>query len=190
MRITLEMVDEVIGRTGVNYKVAKDALELNEGDVLKAIVYLEEQSETKSSKKVNGQEIIDRLKALVNEGMVSQILIEKNGKIVVDLPIVAGAISAVIFTIPTVAGIIAAIATGCEIKILKKDGGMINFNDLTQEKFDEFMNMINKEKKNMKSEYDAKHTTDETTEADIFENEENDENEDDYYVPDDEESKK
>ena len=129
MRITLEMVDEVIGRTGVNYKVAKDALELNEGDVLKAIVYLEEQSETKSSKKVNGQEIIDRLKALVNEGMVSQIIIEKNGKIVVDLPIVAGAISAVIFTIPTVAGIIAAIATGCEIKILKKDGGMINFND-------------------------------------------------------------
>jgi len=52
MRITLEMVDEVIGRTGVNYKVAKDALELNEGDVLKAIVYLEEQSETKSSKKM------------------------------------------------------------------------------------------------------------------------------------------
>lgn len=184
MRITLEMVDEVIGRTGVNYKVAKDALELNEGDVLKAIVYLEEQSETKSSKKVNGQEIIDRLKALVNEGMVSQIIIEKNGKIVVDLPIVAGAISAVIFTIPTVAGIIAAIATGCEIKILKKDGGMINFNDLTQEKFDEFMNMINKEKKNMKSEYDANHPTDKTAES------ENEENEENYFVPDDEDTNK
>ncbi len=177
MRITLEMVDEVIGRTGVNYKLAKDALELNDCDVLKAIVYLEEQSEIKFSKKANGQEIIDRLKALVNEGMVSQIVIEKNGKIVVDLPIFAGAISAVIFTIPTVAGIIAAIATGCEIKILKKDGDMINFNDLTQEKFDEFMTMINKEKKNMKSECDAKQPDTE-------------ENEDDYYVPDDEDLNK
>jgi protein required for attachment to host cells len=80
--------------------------------------------------------------------MVSQILIERNGKIILDLPIVAGAISAVIFTIPTVAGIIAAIATGCEIKIVKKDGGEINFNELSQEKFDEFMNKMNKEKKN------------------------------------------
>jgi len=187
MRITLEMVDEVIGRTGVNYKLAKEALELNDGDVLKAIVYLEEKAESKSSKKANGQEIIDRLKALVNEGMVSQILIEKNGKVVVDLPIFAGAISAVIFTIPTVAGIIAAIATGCEIKILKKDGGMINFNDLTQEKFDEFMNMINKEKKNMKSEYDATHAD---AQSDVSAEAENDENEDDYYIPDEEDTKK
>jgi len=180
MKITLEMVDEVIGRTGVSYKVAKEALELNEGDVLKAIVYLEQHSETKSSKKGNGQELIDRLKALVNEGMVSQILIEKNGKIILDLPIVAGAISAVIFTIPTVAGIIAAIATGCEIKILKKDGGMINFNDLTQDKFDEFMNMINKEKRNTKSDTHS----DNTTEGEGVDNE------DDYYIPDDEASNK
>lgn len=147
MRITLEMVDEVIGRTGVSYKIAKDALELNDGDVLKAIVYIEDQSQMKSSKKMTGQEVVDRLKTLVNEGMVSQIIIEKNSKVILDLPIVAGAISAVIFTIPTVAGIIAAIATGCEIKIVKKDGGEINFSELSQEKFDEFMSKMNKENK-------------------------------------------
>lgn len=183
MRITLEMVDEVISRTGVNYKDAKDALELNEGDVLKAIVYLEEQNNSKSSKKLNGQDIVERLKTLVNEGLVSQILIEKNGKIVVDLPIFAGAISAVIFTIPTVAGIIAAIATGCEIKILKKDGDEINFNDLTQTKFDDFMNMINKEKNKMKnsdSEKTSTHEQSDNTES---------ENEEDYFVSDDEENK-
>jgi len=170
MRITLEMVDEVIGRTGVNYKTAKEALELNEGDVLKAIVYLEEQSEPKSGKKINGQEIVEKLKVLVNEGLVSQILIEKNGKTIVDLPIVAGAVSAVIFTIPTVAGIIAAIATGCEIKIIKKDGATINFNEMTQEKFDEFMGKLNKEKKNPPA--------DETKKPE--------ESEEDYFVDDDE----
>ncbi|MDH8678416.1 DUF4342 domain-containing protein [Fusibacter bizertensis] len=181
MRITLEMVDEVINRTGVNYKTAKEALELNEADVLKAIVYLEEQSDFKTSKKLNGQDVVDRMKTLVNEGLVSQILIEKNGKTVVDLPIFAGAISAVIFTIPTVAGIIAAIATGCEIKILKKDGDEINFNDLTQTKFEDFMNMINKEKN--KSQKKSSEEEADVEETELYENEE------DFFVSEDDETK-
>lgn len=169
MRITLEMVDEVIGRTGVSYKVSKEALELHEGDVLRAIVYIEEQTEPKAGKKITGQEIVDRLKTLVNEGMVSQIIIEKNHKTILDLPIMAGAISAVIFTIPTVAGIIAAIATGCEIKIVKKDGGEINFNELTQEKFDEFVGMMGKDKKESKPQ---ESTNDFDDESDFFEDDE------------------
>lgn len=168
MKITLEMVDEVINRTGVNYKAAKDALEKFDGDVLGAIVYLEELNQPKSGKKLNGQDVVEKLKTLVNEGMVSQILIEKNGKVVVDLPIVAGAIGAVIFTIPTVAAIIAAIAMGCELKIVKKEGDVINVNDLTQEKFDEFMSMINKDKKATKVKYeDVKE--EEVDESDLFE---------------------
>lgn len=103
--------------------------------------------------------------------MVSQIIIDKNGKTILDLPIVAGAIGAVIFTIPTVAGIIAAVATGCEIKIVKKDGGEINFNELTQDKFDEFVGMVNKEKKEAKAKQEATET---------------DEEEENYYVEDDE----
>lgn len=157
MRITLEMVDEVINRTNVSYKVAKEALELNEGDVLKAIVHIEESKSTdhKQNRLLNGQEIVERLKALVNDGLVHQILILKNGRTVVDIPIVAGAVSAVIFTIPTVAGIIAAIATGCEIKIVKKDGGTINFNELTQEKFEEFMAYLKREENKDKNQDDS-----------------------------------
>lgn len=174
MRITLEMVDEVIGRTGVSYKVAKDALELNDADVLKAIVYIEEQSQMKSSKKITGQEVVDRLKTLVNEGMVSQIIIEKNSKVILDLPIVAGAISAVIFTIPTVAGIIAAIATGCEIKIVKKDGGEINFNELSQEKFDEFMSKMNKDNKHTANNESENNSITPDDESDYYVDEEDD----------------
>ncbi|MDN5352909.1 MAG: hypothetical protein PWQ12_1830 [Clostridiales bacterium] len=152
MKITLEMVDEVINRTNVSYKVAKEALELSDGDVLKAILHIESQKEESAdkksgSKKVSSQEIIERLKALVNEGLVHQIIVEKNGRVIVDIPVVAGALSAVIFTWATVAGIVAALATGCELKILKKDGDIINFNELTQEKFDDFMTFLKKEKK-------------------------------------------
>lgn len=169
MRITLEMVDEVISRTGASYKDAKEALELYEGDVLQAIVYLEEKS---SPKRSVGQDTIEKLKALVNEGLVSQIIIQKNGKTILDLPIVAGAISAVIFTVPTVAGIIAAIATGCEIKIIKKDGEEVNFNEMTQTKFEDFKNFINREKSKMNKEEPSKAAPEEDIfEEDIFEEE-------------------
>ena len=39
--ITLEKVDEIRRRTGVSYKIAKEALELNGGDVLEALIYIE-----------------------------------------------------------------------------------------------------------------------------------------------------
>ena len=141
MQITLEMVDEIINRTGVTYKEAKEALEMSEGDILKALVYLEdaktEPSEPKFTKKLNGQEIVNKLKALVSDGMVTQITIVKNGRTILDIPVVAGALTAVIFTLPTVAGIIAAVATGCEIKIVKEDGEVVNINEFTQDKFDQ-----------------------------------------------------
>ncbi len=173
MRITLEMVDEVIDRTNVSYKIAKEALEKNDGDVLRAIVDIEEMQTGafKTAKKINGQEIVERLKSLVNEGLVHQILVIKNGKVIVDIPIMAGAISAVIFTIPTVAAIIAAVATGCELKILKKDGGTINFNELTQERFDDFVSFLSKDKKENATKEKSEEADDEEDffEEDIYE---------------------
>jgi len=139
MHITLEMVDEIINRTGVTYRDAKEALEACDGDLLKALVYIEDgklDSAPKQSKKLDGQEIVNKLKALVNEGLVTQITIERQGKVLLDIPVVAGAVTAVIFSFATVAAIIAAVATGCTISIVKKDGEVININEFTQEKFD------------------------------------------------------
>lgn len=171
MRITLEMVDEIINRTGVTYKEAKEALEKNEGDLLKAIVYLEEKENGPSkseSRNMSGQEIVEKLKGWVNEGFINQITIVKNGKTVVDIPIMAGAIGAVIFTIPTVAAIIAAVATGCEIKIVKKDGEEININEMTSEKFDDLKSVF-KDKKEMDEEVEVDSSDDEAGETPAFE---------------------
>ena len=42
--ITLEKVDLVIERTGVTYAEGKEALEVSDGDVLEAIIYIENKS--------------------------------------------------------------------------------------------------------------------------------------------------
>ena len=44
MEITLEQVDKVKERTGVSYAEAKNALELTNGNVLEAIILIEEKS--------------------------------------------------------------------------------------------------------------------------------------------------
>ena len=89
----------------------------------------------------------------------------------------AGAIGAVLFTIPTVAAIIAAVSTGCEIKIVKKDGEEININEMTSEKFDDLKSVF-KDKKEMDENADAEvDSSDAEAEAspvfeeDIFEDE-------------------
>lgn len=138
VNITLEMVDEVINRTGSSYKEAKEALEFCEGDVLDAIVYIEtvkSGGEKKSEVRDQGAEVVEKLKELVRKGNVNRIVFEKDGKIILDLPVLAGAVGALIFAGPVVVAIVAAVATGCVIKVEKEDGEMINFNDLTEEKF-------------------------------------------------------
>ena len=137
--ITLEMVDEVRNRTGVNYKAAKEALELYEGDVLEAIIYLDslksagEKHKSDFTSKTN--ELIDQLKELVNKGIATKVLIVRHDRVIMDIPVLAGGLAAFAFAPATITAIVAAVATGCVIKIVKEDGEQINLNEMTQDAF-------------------------------------------------------
>ena len=43
--ITLEKIDIIRERTGANYSIAKEALELSEGNVVDALIYIEQNNE-------------------------------------------------------------------------------------------------------------------------------------------------
>lgn len=140
MSVTLEKVDEVRNRTGASYSEAKEALEFTGGDVLEAIVYIE-QMRQEPPKKDNftddlsdrGSEIIDKLKELVKKGQVTRILLQKDGNTVLDIPIVAGAVGALIFTGATAVGILAALATGCELMIVKENDDVIDIREILED---------------------------------------------------------
>ena len=55
MEITLEKIELVKDRTGVTYKEAKEALEGADGNVVDAIIAIEETIDQKSSKKIGSQ---------------------------------------------------------------------------------------------------------------------------------------
>lgn len=135
--ITLEQVDQVRERSNVSYQKAKEALEACNGDVLEAIVYLE--TEKNGPEKIHqsasdfGNEVIKTLKEFLKAGNVNRIVVEKNEEVIMNIPVTVGALGALLLTSATVVGLIAALATGCVIKIHKEDGEIINVNDRASE---------------------------------------------------------
>lgn len=131
MDITLEKVDQVRERTGVSYAEAKQALEASNGDVLNAIILLEEKSkynnvnENKQSETINEFKVW--LKDLINKGNVTRIKITKDGKSIVDVPVNAGIAAGIIAIIiqPILAFVVvAAVVTQVTIEVTKADGSV------------------------------------------------------------------
>lgn len=141
MEITLEQVDKVKERTGVSYAEAKNALEITNGNILDAIILLEEKAKENFGNSVEGEavagdtfnktETISELKAwlkdLINKGNVSRIKVSKDGKTIVDVPVNAGIAATVIaVVIPPILAfvVVAAVVTKVTIEITKVDGSV------------------------------------------------------------------
>ena len=136
MDITLEKVDKVRERTGVSYSKAKEALEVSNGSVLDAIIFLEEKSKNNANNNENMEynkktETIDELKVwlkdLINKGNVTRIKVSKDGKKIVDVPVNAGIAAGVIaIIIPPILAfvVVAAVVTQVTIEITRADGSV------------------------------------------------------------------
>ncbi|MCE5221851.1 MAG: DUF4342 domain-containing protein [Clostridium sp.] len=137
--VTLEKVDIVRERTGVSYEKAKQALEVCEGDVLEALIYIEKAQDTlddnnefsKNDEDNKAPISIEELKAwfkqIIEKGNVTRIKIKKDDNELIDIPVNAGIAAGVAaIAIPSIlaAGVIAAIATQITIEITKEDGSV------------------------------------------------------------------
>lgn len=133
MEITLEKVDAVKERTGASYAESKYALEIRDGDVLEAIIYIEEVKgiNGSSDEKCKAGESVDEIKVwlkdLINKGNVARIRISKDEKELIDVPVNAGIAAGVIAVIlpPILAfGVIAAVVTKITIELTMVDGSV------------------------------------------------------------------
>jgi len=146
MEITLEKIELVTDRTGSSYKDAKEALEQSEGNVVDAIIYIEEKFDEKKrfffkgdkSKKEDEEKeaIIAKLKVFVEKGNVSRIVFKKDGEVFLNIPVNAGAIGLLLAPWAALAGTAAALITKCTIEIIKDDGEIVDFTELANEKMD------------------------------------------------------
>ena len=73
---------------------------------------------TQEEFKVNGEELLGKVKNLINEGNVRRIIIKnKEGKRLIEVPLTIGVVGAVLAPVLAAVGAIAALVTECTIVV-------------------------------------------------------------------------
>jgi len=72
--------------------------------------------------KVNGEELLGKVKQIIKEGNVRRITIKnKEGKTVIELPLTIGVVGAVLAPVLAAVGAIAALVTECTIVVEREE---------------------------------------------------------------------
>lgn len=139
MEITLEKIELVKDRTGVTYKEAKEALEGADGNVVDAIIAIEETIDQKSSKKIGaqGEALISKMKEVVKKGNISKILVTRDGDTIINIPLTVGVLGTVVAPWGMIAGVVAAFGFKCKIEFVKDDGSIIDITEKAGDIYEE-----------------------------------------------------
>lgn len=142
----LHKIDEILKRTNTDYGTAKEALEAANGDVLEAIILIENQQRGRISGSFRGEQIMAQLKDILAKGNATKLTIKKDNDVIINIPITAGLVSAVVAPFLSAAGITVALLAKCSVEITQTDGKII---DLGQ-KVDEGMDVVKDAMKDFK----------------------------------------
>jgi len=139
MEITLEKIELVKDRTGVSYREAKEALEAMEGNVVDAIIKIEDEINAKVGAKLsdNGAKVIEKIKEYIRKGNVARITVKKDGEVMLNIPVTVGVVGTVLAPWLTVIGSIVALGMKCEILLVKDDGTIIDLSSKVTDTFDD-----------------------------------------------------
>ncbi len=120
----LEKIDLIRERTGVSYRTAREVLERADGNVVDALILLEERNRSWQERiTVQGHELVERVKELIHEGNVTRVRVKQGDRVLLEIPVTLGAIGALLM--PTVAalGVIAAMVTRTTIEVERREDG-------------------------------------------------------------------
>ena len=79
-------------------------------------------SQHKEEFKINGEDLVKKVKELIQEGNVRRIIIKnKDGKTLLELPLTIGVVGAVFAPVLAAVGAVAALVTECTIVVERHD---------------------------------------------------------------------
>jgi hypothetical protein len=118
----LEKVDIVRNRMNITYEDAKHALESSDWDVIEALVLLErEETSKKEEIFTRGNELVEKVKELVRKGNVTKIKVKQDDRILIEIPVTAGVVGALLAPQLAIIGAVAALVSKCTIEIERFD---------------------------------------------------------------------
>ena len=150
-QITIEMVDQVLDRLPyATYKEAREALIKTDGNVLDAIIYIESgQKDTgfenkkesirrfgenisQESERIRGQ-----LGDLFKKTTVVRIIVEKEGKLLLNIPLTLGVLGVAAMPVLSLLGLSAAVLSKYSVLITDEASGeSVDMGSLTPEKLE------------------------------------------------------
>ncbi len=150
-QITIEMVDQVLDRLPyATYKEAREALIKTDGNVLDAIIYIESgQKDTgfenkkesirrfgenisQESERIRGQ-----LGDLFKKTTVVRIIVEKEGKVMLNIPLTLGVLGVAAMPVLSLLGLSAAVLSKYSVLIMDEASGeSVDMGSLTPEKLE------------------------------------------------------
>ena len=150
-QITIEMVDQVLDRLPyATYKEAREALIKTDGNVLDAIIYIESgQKDTgfenkkesirrfgenisQESERIRGQ-----LGDLFKKTTVVRIIVEKEGKVMLNIPLTIGVLGVAAMPVLSLLGLSAAVLSKYSVLITDEASGeSVDMGSLTPEKLE------------------------------------------------------
>ncbi|MGL4797000.1 MAG: DUF4342 domain-containing protein [Paraclostridium sp.] len=151
--ITLEKIDQVLERVpSANYSEAKEALVITDGDVVDAIIYLEQNKKTtkvKAKAKVeevlgkDTEKIKEQLKEMLKRSNVIRIVVEKDSRTIMNIPLTVGVVGLALGPLVTLVGLSAAVIGKFNIKVEnEEDKTVVDLGELNEEKLNMLKNML------------------------------------------------
>jgi hypothetical protein len=158
--ITLEKIDIIRERTGASYTEAKEALEACGGNVVDALIYIEEQKKEPVENMFSSkEEFFDWLRDLINKGNVNRIRVKKDEKVLIDIPVTAGAaamLTALIWPPILAVGLITAVVTKVTFEITKSDGTVEVINTAFKKSMDDVKDKVYDAAEDIKDKFKGK----------------------------------
>lgn len=76
--------------------------------------------------------IVEQLRGLIKKGMIQRLVVSKNGKTIIDVPVNAGVVSLFFFSRPTLVAVVTAFLSGCDLSI-ETEGKTVDGYEFLQE---------------------------------------------------------
>lgn len=181
-KITIEMVDAVMERVPyVTHKEAKEALTRTNGDVLDAIIFLEEKDSEEPFVKekienfeekfsIESEKLKEQISELLKKSNVIRIKVEKDNKSILNIPLTVGVIGVAAMPLFALFGLSAAVLAKYSVKIAdEKNNDEVDLGTLNYEKIEILKEMFLNSFNDIKDGFKEKTVPEEEDSSDITE---------------------
>ncbi|MCY6354284.1 DUF4342 domain-containing protein [Clostridium sp. ZS2-4] len=143
MAVSLEQIDLLRKRANVNYQEAKEALEMCNGEIVEALVYLEKNKKAKENKINECQgKVCGTVKNLIKKGNETRVVIKKQEDNVLNVSLNVAALFTIFAAPVTLAAFALAMFTKHKIRIEKNNNDNCAVNKVLNKMSEKVTNIV------------------------------------------------